>query len=187
MQTLIKISTEEYLTLEKNATFKSEYHAGEIINMAGASQNHNLIVGNIITEMNICLKKKKCNVYPSDFLVHLPLVDKFVYPDVSVVCGEVILGDKKQGIDVLCNPTIVIEVLSDSTELYDRTEKFSAYQTLPSLQQYILVNSKKKQIEIFNRTKENNWLLVTENNPTKKIKIGECEILLEDIYLKTNI
>ncbi|MFN3317053.1 MAG: Uma2 family endonuclease, partial [Raineya sp.] len=128
MELLTKISVEEYLEQEAKAEHKSEYHAGETKAMAGASRNHNVLVANIITILNNCLKEKSCLVLPSDMLVKLPDCEKYVYPDLIIVCGEE-KYEKHRGLDVLLNPTIVIEVLSESTANYDSNEKMECYFT----------------------------------------------------------
>jgi Uma2 family endonuclease len=142
MQTLTKISVEEYLQNEAKAEFKSEYHAGEVVAMAGAQFIHNQIVANLIIEIGTCLKAKNCQILPSDMLLKIPECEKFVYPDISIICGEVQMDELKHfGLDVLLNPRVIIEVLSDSTSVYDQTEKRRCYFTLPSLAQYVLVGS----------------------------------------------
>jgi Uma2 family endonuclease len=187
MKTLTSISVEEYLLQESQAEYKSEYHAGETVAMAGAQFPHNVIVSNLIGELYDCLRKGKCQVIPSDMLISLPECEKFVYADVSVVCEKVQLSTQKRvGLDVLLNPNVVIEVLSESTELYDRVEKFGCYKTLKSMQQYVLVDSQKILVETFTRTAEDDWLLKSTNDKSKKVKIGECEILVEDIYHHLN-
>lgn len=147
--------------------------------MAGA------IVRNLIIELGNCLKNKKCEVLPSDMLLKLPTCKKYVYPDITIVCDEIMLDEnKKQGLDVLLNPSIVIEVLSESTKLFDKTEKLSCYCMLQSLQQYIMIDSEKFEIIIYTRTENNDWLMHIVTNINEKIKIGECEIDSKDIYIK---
>jgi Uma2 family endonuclease len=182
MKTLTHISIEDYLLQESQAEYKSEYHAGETVAMAGAKLPHNLVVSNLIYLLNACLWKGKCQVIPSDLLISLPECEKFVYADVTIVCEKVQLGEQRYSIDVFLNPSVVIEVLSESTELYDRVEKFACYKTLKSMQQYVLVDSRKVLVETFTRTAENDWLLKSTNDKAQKVKIGECEILVEDIY-----
>ncbi|TAH28833.1 MAG: Uma2 family endonuclease [Cytophagales bacterium] len=179
------ISEEQYLINEAKANFKSEYHNGEVIMMAGATLNHNRIVSNLIGELYNCLKNKKCEVLPSDMLLKLPACKKYVYPDITIVCDEIMLDEnKKQGLDVLLNPSIVIEVLSESTKLFDKTEKLNCYCTLQSLQQYIMIDSEKFEIIIYTRTENNDWLMHIVANINEKIKIGKCEIDSKDIYIK---
>jgi Uma2 family endonuclease len=184
MKPLPHISETEYLAQESQAEYKSEYHAGQIVAMAGASEPHNLIVSNLIYLLQNCLWHSQCRVYGSDLLIRLPACDKYVYADLTVVCEAVRLGERQQGVDVLLNPTIVVEVLSASTELYDRAEKFACYQTLPSLRQYVLVNSQKVGVETYTRTPEGAWLLRPAPDPAQQVRIGDCELALADIYNK---
>ena len=186
METLVKISVEEYLEQEAKNEHKSEYHAGEVVAMAGASFLHNAIVANLITILNNCLKDENCFALPSDILVKLPICEKFVYPDIVVVCGERLL-EKHKGLDALLNPTIIIEVFSESTAHYDSNEKMECYFTLDSLQEYWLVDSEKVAIRSYKRQSNEDWILHLSKNPDEKIQIGECEMLLKDIYLKTNL
>jgi Uma2 family endonuclease len=180
------ITPENYLELEAQADHKSEYHAGEIVAMAGAQEPHNRIVSNIVGELYACLKGKMCQVYPSDLLLKLPECDKYVYADITVVCEKVELDTvKHKGLDVLLNPQIVIEVLSESTASYDHTEKMRCYLLLSSLKQYVLVDSTKVDVVTYTRTPENDWLMHTETDATASVQIGECLITLEDIYRKS--
>ncbi|SFF42870.1 Uma2 family endonuclease [Thermoflexibacter ruber] len=179
-----KISVEEYLQQEAKAKFKSEYHGGKVVAMAGANFNHNILVSNIIGLLWQCMQKEDCFVLPSDMLLALPECDKFVYPDVTIVCEEAKFTEQRYGLDVLVNPNIIIEVLSDSTELYDRSDKFRCYKTLPSLKQYVLVASEEMLVESYERTEDNFWLLQSEEDAHKSIKIGKCDMLLSNIYRK---
>ena len=129
---------------------------------------------------------KDCIVLPSDILIEIPECQKFVYADTTVICGKVKLGERRHGIDVLQNPTIIIEVLSESTEHYDRGEKFLCYKTLESVKQYVLVSSEEVLAESFERTPDNFWLLKSEEKEEKSMKIGDCEIFLKDIYNKVD-
>jgi Uma2 family endonuclease len=186
METLIKISLQEYFEQLAKSEVKLEYHAGEVVAMAGASEKHNLIVGNIVTFLNFCLIHKNCFVYPSDMLVKVSTCEKYIYPDVTIVCGERNL-EKYKGLDVLLNPTIIIEVLSASTSAYDSHEKMECYFTLESLQEYWLVDSESVSVKSYKRTTENDWILHLSKNPDEVLKIGQCEVLLKDIYLKTDL
>ncbi len=186
MQTLTQTLTPAmYLAQEAEADHKSEYHAGDIVAMAGAQEPHNRIVSNILIELGICLKGKKCQVYPSDLLLKLPECEKYVYADITVVCEKVVLDTlKHNGLDVLLNPQIVVEVLSESTALYDHTEKMRCYLLLPSLKQYVLVDSTKVDVVTYTRTPDDDWLMHTETDATASVQIGECLMALEDIYRK---
>src|SRR5690349_16896757 len=116
---------EEYLALERKADYKSEYYAGEIFAMSGASRGHNLIVANVTTLLNTRLADRDCEVYPSDMRVRPPDTTLYTYPDVVVVCGQPQFED--EAVDTLLNPTLIVEVLSPSTEMHDRTTKFADY------------------------------------------------------------
>jgi len=180
MQTLTKISVEEYLAQEKQAERKSEYHRGEIVAMAGASKNHNIIVNNLLFLINRCLWGKNCLVYPSDMLLKLEKCQKYVYPDIMIVCEDE-QNETHQGLDVLLNPVVIIEVLSESTSKYDRSEKMSCYLELESLKEYIMVDSESLHISSYTQNGEN-WLFRILKDIQSKIKIHDCEMKLEDIY-----
>ena len=129
------ITPEEYLERERAAEFKSEYYNGEIFAMSGGSRNHVLIAGNCQMALRSALKDKGCLVFQSDLRVHIPSNDLYTYPDVVVVCGEEQYLDNQK--DTLVNPVLVVEVLSPSTESYDRGQKFEFYRSIASLQEYV--------------------------------------------------
>src|SRR5882672_4285053 len=122
------LTAEEYLTLERNAEFKSEYLDGVVYALAGASPRHNLIVANIIISVGGQLKGRPCRVYPSDLRVRVSSAKRFFYPDVSVVCGDDEFADDEQ--DIILNPTLLVEVSSETTAAYDRGKKFLSYQQI---------------------------------------------------------
>jgi Uma2 family endonuclease len=174
---------EEYLTLERKATTKSEYLNGQIYAMAGASREHNLITTNISTQFNVQLSEKPCEVYASDMRVKISPTGLYTYPDVVVVCNEPRFEDTH--IDTLLNPTLLVEVLSPSTEAYDRGEKSAHYRQLEALQAYLLVVQDLVHIEHYLR-QEAQWLL-TEfsdlDDVFHLVSIG-CELSLREIYAK---
>lgn len=177
------ISKEEYLDREAVAETKSEYHNGKIVAMAGAQEIHNRIVGNLMGELYACLKSKNCQVYPSDFLLYVPECNDYFYPDITVVCDNVeIAEEKRNGLDVLLNPKIVIEVSSKSTAEYDLSEKMQCYLKLASLQNYVIVSSESKLIIVYSRDKDGDFKVKTYSD--EEVLIGECKIKLEDIYRK---
>jgi Uma2 family endonuclease len=192
-----RVSVEEYLVNEARAEYKSEYHngflvpvhrtvneRGEIVAMAGAQPAHNLLVGELVTLLNNCLRDRTCLVFPSDQLVHLPECEKFVYPDVSVVCQKPEYTTSPGGLNALVNPSVVIEVLSESTANYDRGEKFDCYRTLPSFEQYVLVDSTRRRIETIRRQDEKHWLITFASETDENVKIGSCEFTVGEIYRK---
>ncbi|NJL15003.1 MAG: Uma2 family endonuclease [Microscillaceae bacterium] len=184
MQTLVKTIAEiQYLEQEAQEDSKHEYHNGEILSMAGATEEHNLIVSNIVGELYICLKGRKCKIYPSDLLLKLAQCKKYVYPDVMLVCEEAQIERKTaQSADVLLNPDIVIEVLSESTAFYDQNEKKRCYQMLPSLAQYVMIDSRKIEVISYQRTPENDWILDLLNERSDRLQIGDCWVSLADMY-----
>ena len=143
------ISPEEYLGLEEGAEVKSEYFDGEIFAMAGGSPEHNLIAGNVFGELWSQLGQSPCRVYPSDQRVKIQDTGLYTYPDVTVVCEEPEYEEARPR--SLLNPTLIVEVLSETTEAYDRGDKFDHYQTLTSLREYVLVASDRRRIERFTR------------------------------------
>ena len=178
-----RISEEDYFVMLRESTERLEFHDGEVTAMAGAKLVHNLIASNLIRLFGNCLLNDSCLVLNSDQLVHMADCYKYVFPDVAIVCREPVLTER-YGLDVLENPEIIIEILSDSTELFDRTEKFDCYKHIASVQEYVLVASKKKKIEVFRRTESNEWLLHDYLPQDNTVLIGTCTLLMEDIYRK---
>ena len=177
-----KISIEEYLEMENASLEKHEYYKGEIFAMSGAKVPHNAISGNLFVALSNKLKGKKCKPYKSDQRIHIPSNTLFTYPDISIICGEVIsLNDDDWNV---LNPTVIIEVLSPSTKNYDRGEKFKLYRDIPTLKEYILVDSNSIHVEVFRLNENNHWELEEYNSPNDLLyakAIGE-EIPLSDIY-----
>ncbi len=151
------LSIEDYLEQEEAAEFKSEYYDGEVIPMAGASINHNRIALNLSSALNIASKGTNINVFMSDMRLWLPVYNRFTYPDVMVVDGEPDFALERK--DTITNPCASIEVLSESTEGYDRGEKFKMYRSLESLQEYVLISQAAMQVEHFVKNLEGQWLL----------------------------
>jgi Uma2 family endonuclease len=154
------LSEEDYLTEERTASFKSEYYKGEVFAMSGTTKEHKKIAGAIVGELYAHLKGKSCAVMPSDIRVYNPANTLYTYPDAVVVCEEEKYLDNE--FDTLLNPTIIIEILSKSTQDYDRGTKFFLYRSIPSLQHYVLINSLEFGIEIFTRDGEQ-WILTSAN------------------------
>ena len=175
-------TVQEYLEMEKQALEKHEYYNGEIFAMSGASTRHNIISTNIIIALGIALKGKSCRPYGSDLRIHIPENSLFTYPDISIICGEVIAS--KEDEDTATQPTVIIEILSPSTKNYDRGVKFMLYRAIPALKEYILIDSKSIHAEYFAINKEGLWQLKEYNNPEEKIIIEtlNVQLLLEDVY-----
>ena len=172
---------EEYLAFERKATTKHEYLAGEIVAMSGASFAHNFITGDIFGELRSQLKGGKCRAATSDMRVKLSKTGSYFYPDVVVFCGEPQAEDSRS--DTLLNPTVIIEVLSLSTEARDRGEKFWHYQQLASLQEYVLVSQDQIYVEHYLR-EGLHWLRTEfrELEAPMSLPSIECKLCLLDIY-----
>ena len=175
---------EMYLEIDRRADFKNEYFDGEIFAMTGASRKHNLITANVTSALNPQLRGRQCELYVSDMRVKVSASGLYTYPDVLVVCGTPIFEDKE--IDTLINPTVIIEVLSKSTEGYDRGDKASHYRKLDSLFEYILISQNKAHIEHFVRQPDNQWLLSETDDLQAKIDLGsiDCQLAMADVYDK---
>ncbi len=148
---LNNLSIQEYTSLETSTDTKYEYHDGTVFAMAGGTLNHGLICGNIFGEMRSQLRNKQqnCTVMNSEIKLHIASKNAFLYPDAMVICGEIEKSDKE--LNAVTNPIVIIEVLSKSTESYDRGDKFYLYRQLKSLQEYILINQKKALVEVYKR------------------------------------
>ena len=176
-------SPEEYLALERAAEFRSEYLNGKIFAMAGESPEHGRIKADVVVALGNQLKGKNCEAFTSDTKVRTPGINMFGYPDVVVVCGEIIHHDQFQ--DVILNPKVIIAVLSPSTELYDRSEKFASYRQLASLTDYLLISQDKVRIEHYVRHGKF-WMLSEESDLANSITIEsiECSLPLKDVYTR---
>ena len=188
MSTLPKtyFTPEEYLQIERKASFKSQFYRGEMFAMAGASQRHNLLVSNLVTSINTLLRETSCQVYPSDMRVKVSQTGLYTYPDVVVVCERPQFDDTQN--DTLLNPRVLVEVLSESTEAYDRGPKFEQYRRLESLQEYILVAQDRRYVELYQRQPNNHWLLSEFQSPADAIPVTSVAVTLHlsDIYFKVD-
>jgi Uma2 family endonuclease len=178
------LSPEDYLALERSADFKSEYFAGEIFAMSGASEPHNLIVVNASAELRQQLKKRPCKLYANDMRVKVSPTGLYTYSDLIVVCGKAQFDDVH--FDTLLNPTLIIEVLSDSTEAYDRGRKFEHYRKLESLAEYVLIAQHRPHIESYRRQLDQQWLLTESTGLDSVFRLDsiDCELALAEVYDK---
>lgn len=174
---------EDYLALERQADYKSEYVNGQIVAMAGASRQHNLIAGNLYREVSQQSRGRPCEAYISDMRVKVSRTGLYTYPDVVVVCGEISFEDTSH--DTLLNPLVIVEVLSASTEAYDRGEKFAHYRRLESLQEYLLVAQDKVRLEHYVRQGAQ-WVLseISALHDTLHLPSIGCDIELQALYDK---
>ncbi|HZW35127.1 MAG TPA: Uma2 family endonuclease [Isosphaeraceae bacterium] len=173
----------EYLALERKAKFKSEYHKGYITAMAGASREHNLIGLNLASEIRSELKGRPCEVYAGDMRVFIDRTGLYTYPDVVAVCGQRQFQDDV--VDTLLNPTMIAEVLSPTTETYDRGKKFAHYRQLPSLREYVLISQDQVLVERYIRQGDD-WVLTEFRNLDDRLRLTsiDCEIPLREIYAR---
>lgn len=192
----VTYTPEEYLALERKAEYKSEYingqiypmggedlSDGEIHAMAGASERHNQITVNLTVEIAQHFKGKSCRVYTNDMRVKVSPTGMYTYPDVVALCGTSLFEDEQR--DTLTNPTMIAEVLSPSTEAYDRGEKFAHYRRLPSLQEYVLISQDKLRVEHYLR-RGNEWILTELSDPDDTLHLPtiDCSVPLREIYDK---
>lgn len=181
-----EVQTEkEYLEQERSSEIKHEYYRGEIFALPGVSRKHNLIVANLIGELRAQLKNTPCRIYASDMRLKIEKTGLFTYPDVMVVCGEERFSDDRQ--DTLLNPEVIVEVLSDSTEGYDRGRKFEQYRKLVSLREYVLVAQNSEKIERFLKNESGYWVLTEsdDENPRLRLESIPCELRHSEVYEKT--
>jgi Uma2 family endonuclease len=176
----------EYLELEEKAEFKSEYRDGEIVAMAGGTMNHNLIAGNLFAALKFGLRGKDYIVCIGDVRLSTPSSRQYTYPDVMVIQGAPIYSEKNT--TTVTNPCIIIEVLSKSTKNYDRGDKFDYYRSIPSLQEYILVDQSGYHLIQYVKTAETQWLLTDYYDADAILKMAtvDCAIALSDIYDRVN-
>jgi Uma2 family endonuclease len=181
-------SEEDYLALEVKAGYKSEYFRGEIFMMAAATPNHNRVKENLSGEIYNSLKKRQsCQSYSSDQRIHIPENSLYSYPDIVIVCGSNQYAEKDK--NTIINPTVLIEVLSESTGAYDRGDKFRFYRDIDSLREYILVNSINVGVEVYRRTEDDHWLLAEDAyklSDSVLIQSIETTLHLADLYEGTD-
>jgi Uma2 family endonuclease len=182
-----EITAESYLEGERTAEFKSEFRNGRVFAMTGASVPHNIISMNIANALYNALADGDCLVFHADVKVQVEEAAHYVYPDVSVVCGPIEYGMGRE--DVIANPSLVVEVLSQSTQDYDRGSKFAAYRNLPSLRDYLLVDQYRVLTEHFHRLQENDWNLKVRRHLSDSIHFGfqNISLDLEKIYRNTGL
>lgn len=182
-----RYTIEEYLQMERLSEYKHEYYQGEIFAMAGASHRHNIIASNIQGEVYARLKGSSCRPYGSDMRMHIPENTLFTYPDISIYCGDINTLDKEE--DTALNPTVIIEILSDSTKGYDRGMKFKLYRDIPTLKEYMLIDTENRNVEVFFLNAENRWQLSEYKHLQDVVKLPSVNIALsvQDIYRGTKL
>jgi len=181
------ITPEQYLEIERKAEFRSEYYNGEMFAMAGAKRPHNLIKMNVGAELHQQLRARPCEVSSSDQRVLVAPTGLYTYPDIVVVCGEPRYLDGE--LDTLLNPMVIVEVLSPTTEAYDRGRKFGHYRMIESLRAYLMVASELISAELYTRQPDNLWALTKASRLEDAIEIESigCRLKLADIYEKVEL
>jgi Uma2 family endonuclease len=178
-----KMTMEEYIEFDKNNEGRWEYFDGEVIDMAGGTLNHNQIASNISRILGNKLEEKGCRALPGDMRLKVPKALPYRYPDVVVACGEPII-EKIQGQEMLVNPLLIIEVLSSSTAQYDYSVKFTAYQSIESFREYLLVAQDRPQVTQYVRQPDGQWLRKDIEGMESEVKFAsvDCELTFSEIY-----
>jgi len=184
MQAIKQIySLEEYIELEKSTNEKFEFWKGNVWSMSGASFNHNRIVQNLNVEIELQLREKGCQSFPSDMRIKVPDYSPYRYPDLTALCGKAEIENFK-GQEMLVNPHLIVEVLSDSTEAFDRGDKFTFYKSISSLKEYVLIAQHRPHISQFIKYWDGFWMNLEFNRLAEKVKLifAPCELSLQSIY-----
>lgn len=184
---LRRLSPQDYLAFDRRAEVKHQYLDGEAFAMTGASAAHNLIVANLIVEIGVQLRGRPCRIYPSDLRLAVSAAGPFFYPDLVGLCAEPRFLDGER--DTLLNPEVVIEVLSPSTEAFDRGLKFSHYRAVPSLREVLLVAQDAMRIDHFVRRDDGHWLLSDHTEPGAVVELPSlgCRFELSRVYDKVDL
>jgi Uma2 family endonuclease len=179
----IRMSPEEYLAFERGSADKHEYVDGEIFPMSGGTYEHSLLASNVARELGNALADRPCDVHGPDMRIKVAATNRFFYADASVVCGEPVFADDAR--DNVLNPKVVVEVLSDSTERYDRGEKFAHYRRIEALREYVLVSQSEPLVEHFSRQADGTWLY-RALGPGDELVLPSlgCAVSVDRIYLK---
>jgi len=176
------MSEADYLVFERASDVRHEYYDGEVWAMASASREHNLICTNIVRVLGNQLLERPCEIYQSDMRVKIQISTVYTYPDIAIACGDPQFTDET--VDILLNPTLLIEVLSPSTERHDRGEKFHHYRQIKSLREYCLISQDKARVEVYQLAAENKWLLTEANGLHNNIALAslDCTLSLAEVY-----
>ena len=177
-----KITPEEYLAIERGAEFRSEFYHGEMFAMAGGTWNHSVLAASITGALNARFHGRACQAISENLRVQVAATGLYTYPDVAALCGPPAFADLVR--DTLLNPQLIIEVLSDKTEAYDRGAKFRLYRSIPSLTEYVLVSQTESQVERFTREAADSWRLVvfTGLDAVIRFESVSVEVPLAEIY-----
>uniref|UniRef100_B8HQ36 Putative restriction endonuclease domain-containing protein n=1 Tax=Cyanothece sp. (strain PCC 7425 / ATCC 29141) TaxID=395961 RepID=B8HQ36_CYAP4 len=181
-----RYTPEDYLELEVNSEERHEYIDGAILKMVGGTPNHNLLTGNFFAALNFALKRQPYFVFVTDQRLWIPRKRIYTYPDVMVVQGDLQLQEGRK--DTIINPCLIAEVLSESTEAYDRSTKFAAYRTIPSFQEYVLIDQTTMHVEQYSRTEPQKWIFSEYDGSEALLTLNSVpfEISLADLYDKVD-
>lgn len=176
-------SLEEYIELEKSTSEKFEFWKGNVWSMSGASYSHNRIVQNLNVEIELQLRERGCQSFPSDMRIKVPSYAPYRYPDLTALCGNAEIEDLR-GQELLVNPQLIVEVLSKSTEAFDRGDKFSYYKSIPSFTEYILVAQHRPHVSQFVKHGDGFWMNLEFNDLSESVELKSvsCELSLKSIY-----
>jgi len=177
---------EEYRQLEESAEFRNEYQDGEIIAITGGSINHNRIIGNIFAYLKFALRAKNAEVFMTDLRLWIPRYRRGTYPDVMVISGEPVFNEKRN--DEILNPSLIIEVLSKSTQEYDKADKFRFYRSIPEFSEYLLVSQYEFYVEQYIKNNSGQWLFQEYEGEEAIVRfnLAGVEMSLKEIYEKVN-
>ena len=178
-----KYTLEEYFALELSANERYEFWHGEVFCMSGVSATHALIETNLITLLNTNLRGRGCRVFPANMRIKVPSLPPYRYADLAVLCGQPIF-ETIGGVDVLINPTLIVEVLSESTEAYDRGDKFTHYKSIPSFREYLLVAQHRPHLTQYVRQEDDSWRYVEVNEISARLHLPsvDCGLALSEVY-----
>jgi Uma2 family endonuclease len=181
------LTEEEYLEIERRAEYKSEYFQGEMFAMAGALAVHSLLVANILGIFYVQLAPRGCRRYSSDMRVRVSNAGLYTYPDAVVLCDEPRFLDDRS--DTLLNPALIVEVLSASTEAYDRGQKFDYYKTIESLKEYLLISTDRIHADLYTRQADGKWLLTSADSEEAMLELQSvgCSLSLNELYTQIEL
>jgi len=166
---------EEYLALEESSDYRSEYYQGEIFAMSGGSANHNRIIRNLLVALTLALEGRGCEAFATDLRLFVKKNGLYTYPDLMVICDQ--LEFIKGRTDTIINPVVIVEVLSKSTQDYDRGTKFELYRAIETFQDYLLIDQSRIHVEYFHRLDDGRWILQEYN-------LIEDALIVESISFK---
>src|SRR5712692_9017329 len=178
------LTPDEYLAFERRSELRHEYVDGELFAMSGASRRHIQAVVNLSREISAQFKSRPCFVYTNDMRVRIMGTSRYVYPDAVALCGSPLFEDQEQ--DTLTNPNLIVEVLSTTTEAYDRGEKFEYYRRIETFTEYVLIAQGKPHVEQFSRQSNGQWLFTETSGMEKTIELPSvgCKLSLAELYDK---